>query len=901
MKLSLALALLTTETVVASLADFFALTADDRTKTAPSSSTSQSSVSFQQRRTIWQRQKRRLQHQNQNQQKPRHQRNQEEGDASRVLKNIDDINLSNHRQDDQHQSQQQLQQQKAKERRASSIERTQRRQRRNHNRRRRHRRRQKQRRSARHLLVETHDDQNQQRRGLNQYSPSLRLVEENPTFHALCDPSSTVSSAATTASTIGDGTYKKNMNIEPDVGVLSCGLGLYCQPDPTSKLGGICVPSLKNRKKSNNHWHQQDQQQYERIRTGNDNNDIEADVGILRATRNGKTFIKGRNVGHQSYSQLHPPQQQRLVLDMVDYSSRRLEDYIDAPTDDGDVFAMLNETYCNNATFVCTSCSLDVEAYTGNIDCTFQEPCQVLEDEFCGTGTISEICYNSRTLYSFDYTFLNDTLCYGYVTDLNKINFTYCLSYSYDSENESTSCEITIGDDVCTSCEIATTANVGDDGNETELLIFDCENTLLGISGNESEYPFVASVLLDYDIAYYFTPCSDGCNACGRGRGMLEPDAIFQLPSGDDQSCDVLQEAYLTGVRGPGGDDSCDNFVPTQLAYETCQCYGFGVPAIDPTEFSTFSPTTTSYTYPPTSSPADDFTTFPPATSPIDEGPGPTLIDYLNGVCTIHPSNFNCTSCDVDVEQFTANVSCKYIKICEDSSASQCDTGDPVSMCTHGNVDVMVRSAEDYQSYVCNEISTRDFDYQFSYCLSYDKSTGSSPSSCKMSVNGIECTSCDVSKENGDGGDTCYLFDCTNTVVGYAGSTCTSDLISRMETYFIYKLLPCEDGCSLCSDDKETMTNGSQSFRYNNEELNCFESQLSALLGPTDASFCVGARPAASEVCGCQDTTTIPSPPPAPPSGSSESSIILVPTTKGKFLSVAAAIGTGVAVANAFI
>ena len=692
---------------------------------------------------------------------------------------------------------------------------------------------------------------NKKRRDLKQSSANLRLTNPSPTTSndehgnsispILCDPRR--SSTGSHDNSLLSSYQRKTVSIRnsdkndgagagaaaaasgPDVGILSCGLGLYCRPDPSSETGGYCIPQdlTTTIDDSQEDVHVHDSNNPDQI-----NVNVEADVGILEPLPSLKRPFDDVTASiNDNSNHFH----------QHGYS-RRMQgsDYID--------FDELDEEYCNNANFTCSECVLNENDYIGRIQCEYPEPCQALEDLYCGSGNISQICFENTVTITFDSSLYNITFCYGYSTPLDKIDLHYCVTYLYN-ENDGTTCQIKVDDVECTSCEYIYRPG-NDDGN---LVVFDCENTVLGFSGNETEDETILEGFLDYDVAYYFLPCSGGCNACGLERGMKELEAIIEFPNGEFESCEAFQLAYLTGELGPGSD-GCAEFVPDQNVVDTCQCYGFGVPVIT-------SPTSS------------------PSLSP-DEGSDSgdrNVIDYLNGVCTTFNSIFECDSCDVDPETFTADVSCTSIQSCRDVS-SQCDS--PVNMCSRRDIVANVTSVDEYEKTVCYETTTKDFDYQFTYCITYEKT--SSPS-CTMSVEGIECTSCDISSSNGGNDDNgnCYIFDCTNTMVGYAGNTCTGDLTSKLETYFLYKLLPCDDGCSLCADD-ETMTDGSQTFTYNDEEYNCLEAQLSALVGPTDDAFCTGAASAASEVCGCKDTTSVP--PSLPPSAASSRSMPF-PAMKG--------------------
>lgn len=276
---------------------------------------------------------------------------------------------------------------------------------------------------------------------------------------------------------------------------------------------------------------------------------------------------------------------------------------------------------------------------------------------------------------------------------------------------------------------------------------------------------------------------------------------------------------------------------------------------------------------------------------------------------------YRCSRCDTDSQKGTVGSF-----DCEKASCYEVDSRCPnnrISVCRY---DTLERSFEDeisnsafmpYTTKRCRKVETRlfknnrarlpgeEWSWDFSYCLRYnitsdpslmDDGNGNSlednisPNTCEMEVDGITCTSCqlqtvetmDPSSDNGTRATKfCASFDCANTLLGYSGHFCNAaNLASSSIDYFVYRSLPCDDGCNLCGDRTEDDPSAMMMMKFrdssfstsvdiNKNELltgsssmaaaskNCFEAQWEALLGPTDQSSCEALRPAVEKSCGC--------------------------------------------------
>mmetsp|Transcript_6980 Transcript_6980/g.20235 ORF Transcript_6980/g.20235 Transcript_6980/m.20235 type:complete len:519 (-) Transcript_6980:141-1697(-) len=206
----------------------------------------------------------------------------------------------------------------------------------------------------------------------------------------------------------------------------------------------------------------------------------------------------------------------------------------------------------------------------------------------------------------------------------------------------------------------------------------------------------------------------------------------------------------------------------------------------------------------------------------------------------------------------------------------------------------------------------------FSYCMRYNISSlafeegnygNNRGEACEMEVDGVVCSSCRL--DTVDVADTvtgatrkdfCPIFDCGNTVLGYSGRFCNIPrLVKGAMDYFVYRSLPCDQGCNLCGVYDAAITEGypttvatgstmmMMEFRESDfvvgidddseptgmsttttttattttatttatSTRNCFEAQWKALVGPTEDSYCETVQAVVRESCGCVPMTIL--------------------------------------------
>ena len=295
------------------------------------------------------------------------------------------------------------------------------------------------------------------------------------------------------------------------------------------------------------------------------------------------------------------------------------------------------------------------------------------------------------------------------------------------------------------------------------------------------------------------------------------------------------------------------------------------------------------------------------------------IMDLDNGtnfysVCdAISDEDYLCSRCETDSQTGTVGGF-----DCEKASCYEVDSRCPNNRMTVCRYDSLERTFVDeysdkafmpYTTERCRRLETRlfkndrarlpgeEWSWDFSYCLRYNitsdptltndgDANNTAPNTCEMEVDGIVCTSCDLqtvealdlSSSNGTRTTKlCAGFDCANTLLGYSGHFCgTANLASSSIDYFIYRSLPCDDGCNLCGDRTEDDPSAMMMMKFRDSSFstsvdeneneyesllrssswpftsrNCFEAQWEALLGFTDEKTCQALRPQVEKSCGC--------------------------------------------------
>ncbi|KAG7344727.1 hypothetical protein IV203_032258 [Nitzschia inconspicua] len=158
----------------------------------------------------------------------------------------------------------------------------------------------------------------------------------------------------------------------------------------------------------------------------------------------------------------------------------------------------------------------------------------------------------------------------------------------------------------------------------------------------------------------------------------------------------------------------------------------------------------------------------------------------------VDESEYECSTCEVDLEAGTASFDCAGFETCRDL-ASFCyeEEEEPLNLCysytDHGSV-----TSDEIWSYgSCTTLNTTQDDEmnQITICATYDYSPDTVL--CTMEIDGIECTSCD---EN--------YFDCRNTRLGLVVDYSLPNFLNQ---YFFFRALSCPERCNFCSGTPEKL------------------------------------------------------------------------------------------------
>lgn len=321
---------------------------------------------------------------------------------------------------------------------------------------------------------------------------------------------------------------------EPDVGILSCGMGMYCKEDETLFLGGECAPEvpdgnsllfakeshnrasnarLLDRNKFKNMMRKPTMVQPEEslVVECNPSPVVDADVGIL--------LMPPRCEGGQ---ECRPSDASSMggVCVPETYSSRMLanEEY--------DCFYYL-PGQCDPDFYGCAdgNCELDCTGFdnntgTGVITTSIAEYCVGIY-RFPGCG---DRCLTlSATVTYANLTVSNSIIC-------NEFSSPYVHKRCYEVDYEALTCSYLINGVACDSCEIVPLANY--DGNATysctqPILKFDCGN----IDGSAGiNYP-----LDGFEYAPIIESCYEpgphpSCTLCPEEGTIFNETGVYDIP-----------------------------------------------------------------------------------------------------------------------------------------------------------------------------------------------------------------------------------------------------------------------------------------------------------------------------------------------------------------------------------
>jgi hypothetical protein len=322
---------------------------------------------------------------------------------------------------------------------------------------------------------------------------------------------------------------------------------------------------------------------------------------------------------------------------------------------------VLPAQYCNESSpvfgdFECDCDEFDVANNTGTLSCD-------VEVNYCFEAYgCDDTCANANFTYSTDGESFSYTACFDFFSPYEQ-KFCY---YITSSALGITDCEISLNNELCTSCSTSSPL-------DPECGQFDCENVGMGSSENSCEYSFYPPIVYDcfaggnnitcnvclssddplfpdaslgnytcgeldatlgeelidvfscaviqlfsYDVCCNSsTPEPFLCALCGAGMDITIPDGVVSIPTQPDTTCAELEVAAAAGAISRLQCPLLQPFVTTP-----CGCMPT-TPTPAPIEGPTAAPIEG-----PTAAPIDGPTAAPidgPTPAPIEEPtPGPT-------------------------------------------------------------------------------------------------------------------------------------------------------------------------------------------------------------------------------------------------------------------------------------
>jgi len=232
-----------------------------------------------------------------------------------------------------------------------------------------------------------------------------------------------------------------------------------------------------------------------------------------------------------------------------------------------------------------------------------------------------------------------------------------------------------------------------------------------------------------------------------------------------------------------------------------------------------------------------------------------TVIGDLYDLCTSNTTDpeFSCECTNLDVEAYTATVSCAYAEKCLEPTENSCQENK--TFCFVETYNLEVSSPGTGSSSICYDVKTPS---TFSYCygLTYT-SDSEAPGGCFLEIDGTKCTTCDFSVSAINPNITCNDFDCNNVDTTIAdGQICGDDTIvsKKIESYLTYAALPCPGGCNICPLGGDMTNLDANVTMITGDSYYCYQLNLAAQLGYLEnipGDLCNSLPAIVNEPCGC--------------------------------------------------
>lgn len=232
-----------------------------------------------------------------------------------------------------------------------------------------------------------------------------------------------------------------------------------------------------------------------------------------------------------------------------------------------------------------------------------------------------------------------------------------------------------------------------------------------------------------------------------------------------------------------------------------------------------------------------------------------TVIGDLYDLCTSNTTDpgFTCTCTNLDVEAYTATVSCAYAEKCLEPTENSCQENKTFCFVETYNLEVTAPGTG--SSSICYDVKTPS---TFSYCYGLTYTAESeTPDGCFLEIDGTKCTTCDFSVSEINPNITCNDFDCNNVDTSIAdGQICGDDTIvsKKIESYLTYASLPCPGGCNICPLGGDMTNLDANVTMITGDSYYCYQLNLAAQLGYLEnipGDLCSSLPAIVNEPCGC--------------------------------------------------
>ncbi|KAG7341946.1 hypothetical protein IV203_007038 [Nitzschia inconspicua] len=221
------------------------------------------------------------------------------------------------------------------------------------------------------------------------------------------------------------------------------------------------------------------------------------------------------------------------------------------------------------------------------------------------------------------------------------------------------------------------------------------------------------------------------------------------------------------------------------------------------------------------------------------------LYDTFCGPESGYLDTCNCTSIDSGV--YALQVDCVGPEVCNEYT-SQCDQNATSCISYSFNFDLSAPG-----TYVVNRCFDDSLPYSQKTCYQVVSYGSGQAESCVISVDDEDCLACSVSSTlTPEGEETCYTFDCTNTISRRAGDLCqpgvyVSPLLYYLRTYGCDYYI-----CPICGGEDFVSTNPGGSIVLGEGQTTCATVEQVALLGGFNETFCRDVViPGVAGPCGC--------------------------------------------------